>query len=76
MICSKGWGLKHRFSKPLMPDSSHSFFFFFCVIVVINKHNKLKRKRSQNDVRLRRFGSSWIVICLIQREVISVNFVN
>ena len=59
-----------------MPDISHSFsFFFFCVIVVINKHNKLKRKRSQNDVKLRRFGSSWIVICLIQREVISVNFV-
>ena len=30
----------------------------YCVIVVINKHNKLKLKRSQNDVRLRRFESS------------------
>ena len=70
------WGIKHRFSEPLMPDISHSFFvFFYCVIVVINKQNKLKQKRSQNDVRLRRFESSF-VICLIQREVILDNFVN
>ena len=52
------------------------FVFLYCVIVVINKHNKLKQKRSQNDVRLRRFESSKIAICLIQREVILVNFVN
>ena len=69
--------MEYRFSKPLMPDFSHSFcFFFFCVIVVINKPNKLKRNRSQNDVRLSRFGSALIVICLIQREVILAYFVN
>ena len=34
------------------------FVVRFCVIVVINKHNTLKQKRSQNDVRLRGFGSS------------------
>ena len=22
-----GWGIKHRFSEPLMPDISHSFCF-------------------------------------------------
>ena len=27
------------------------FVFLYCVIVVSNKHNKLKQKRSQNDVR-------------------------
>ena len=52
------------------------FVVLFCVIVVINKHKTLKQKRSQNNVRLRRFGSSKIVSCLIQKEVISVNFVN
>ena len=41
-----------------------------------NKHNKLKQKRSQKDIRFRRFGSSLIVICLIQMEVILVTFVN
>ena len=59
MILQEGVGIKHRFSEPLMPDICHSFcFFLYCVIVVINKHNKLKQKRSQNDVRLRRFESS------------------
>ena len=42
----------------------------------MNRHNQLKQKRHQNDVRLRRFERSKIVICLIQREVILVNFVN
>ena len=42
-----------------MPITAIVFVVFFCVIVVINKHNALKQKRSQNDVRLRRFGSSF-----------------
>ena len=58
------------------PTSAIVFVFLYCVIVVINKHNKLKQKRSQNDVRLRRFESSITVICLIQRGVILVNFEN
>ena len=59
-----------------MPTSAIVFDFLYCVIVVINKHNQLKQKRSQNDVRFRRFESSKIVICLIQREVILANLVN
>ena len=66
-FCSKGWGIKHRFSEPLMLDISHRFCFLYCVIVVINRHNKFKQKRPPNDVRLRRFERSKIVICLIQR---------
>ena len=59
MILQEGVGYKHRFSEPLMPDISHScFFFLYCVIVIINKHNNLKQKRSQNDVRLRRYEGS------------------
>ena len=50
--------MKHRLSESLKPDISHSFFFLYCVIVVINKHNKSQQKRSQNDVRLRRFEGS------------------
>ena len=76
-LFSKGWGIKHIFSEHVMANISHSFFlFFFRAIFVIHKHNKLKQKRCQNDARLRRIGVSSIVICLIQREVISVNFVN
>ena len=75
-FCSKGWGTKHRFSEPMMHEISHIFRFLYCFIVVINKHNKLKQKRSKNDVRLRRFKSSQFVICLIQREIILDNFVN
>ena len=41
---------------------------------VLRKHRF--QKRSQNDVRLRKFESSKFVICLIQREVILGNFVN
>ena len=40
------WGIKLKFSDPLMADISRSFCFFFCVIV------KLKQKQCQNDVRL------------------------
>ena len=58
------------------PKSAVNFIFIVCAIVVIHKGNKLKQKRCQNDVRLGRIGGSSIVSCLIQREVISVNFVN
>ena len=73
---SKGWGIKHRFNEHVMVNISDSFYFIFCEIVVIHKHNKLKQKQCQNDVRLRRIGGSSIDICLIQREVTSRNFVN
>ena len=52
---------------------------FYCYLLCNrchNKHNKLNQKRCQNDVRLRRIRGPEIVICLMQREVISVNFVN
>ena len=58
MIFRKGLGIKHRFNEPLMADISHSFCFLFCVTVVIQTYNQLNKKRCQNDVRLRRFGSS------------------
>ena len=61
MFFSKGWGIKHRFSEHVMADISQSFFIF-CAIVVIHKHNKLNKKRCQNDVRLRRIGVSATVI--------------
>ena len=73
---SKGWDIKHRFSQHEMADISLVLIFIFCAIVVIYKHNKLKQKRCHNGVRLRRVGGSLIVICLIQRELISVNNVN
>ena len=53
--------MQHRFSENVMADMSHVFFFFFfylCVIFVIHKHNKLKQKRFQNNVNLRRVGGS------------------
>ena len=59
-----------------MPDIRHSFCFSLLCNCCHNKHNKLKQKRSQNDDWLRRFESSYFVICLIQREVILDNFVN
>ena len=59
-----------------MADISHVFYFYLFVIFVIHKQNKLKQKRCQNNANLRRIGGSKIVICLMQREVISVNFVN
>ena len=46
------------FFKKKCLTSAIVFVVRFCVIVVINKHNSLKQKRSQNDVRLRGFGSS------------------
>ena len=58
------------------PTSAIVFVFLYCVIIVINKHNKLKQKRSQNEVTLRRYESSEFAICLIQREVILDDFVN
>ena len=79
MFCfSNGWGINHRFSEHVMADIRRgiNFIFIFCAIVVIHMGNKSKQKRCQNDARLRRIGGSSIVICLIQREVISVNFVN
>ena len=59
-----------------MPDISHSFCFSLLCNCCHKQTQQIKTKRSQKDVRLRRFGSSKIVICLIQGEVILVNFVN
>ena len=77
-LFSKGWGIKHISSEHVMANISHSFFShsYLSSNLVIHKHNKLKQKRCQNDVRLRRIVVSSIVICLTQRELISVNFVN
>ena len=51
-------GINHSFSERRWPISAIVYLFLFCVIVVIHKHIKLKQKRCENDVRLRRFGSS------------------
>ena len=51
------------------PTSAIVLVFVFSVIVVICKHNKFKQRRCQNE-------SSKIYICLMQRDVISVNSVN
>ena len=59
MFFSKG-GEKHRFSDHVMADISHKFYFYLLCNRCYNKHNKIKikRKRCQNDVRLRRIGGS------------------
>ena len=54
-----------------MVDISHIYVLMVCVLVVIHKHTKIQQERCQNNVRFCRYGSFKIVICLIQREVIS-----
>ena len=52
-----GGGIQHEFSEHVMANIGHGFLFSpFVVIVVIHKHNKLKQKRCQNGVSLRRIG--------------------
>ena len=41
------------------------------VVIIVHKNSQLKQKPCQNDERLWRYGSSKIVINLIQREIIS-----
>ena len=41
------------------------------VVIIVHKNSQLKQKRCQNDERLWRYGSSKIIINLIQREIIS-----
>ena len=42
------------------------------VVTIVHKNSQLKQKRCQNDERLWSYGSSKIVINLIQREMISL----
>ena len=67
---------KHRFHEYVMADISHKFYFYLLCNRCHTQAQQIKENRCQNDVRLTRIGGSPIVICLIQREVISVNFVN
>ena len=69
---SKGLGIKHRLREHVMADIRHKFHFY---LLCNGSHTQAQQKRCQNDDRLRRIGGSSIVICLIQREVISVNLV-
>ena len=73
---SNGWGIKHRFSEHVMADINHKFYFYLLCNRCHTQVKQIKQKRCQNDFRLMRIGVSSIVISLIQREVISVNFVN
>ena len=59
-----------------MADISHDFYFYPLCYHCHTQAQEIKTKTVSNDVRLRRIEGSLIVICLIQREVISVNFVN
>ena len=76
MFFSKGWRIKHRFSEHVMADISHEFYFYLLCNRCHTQAQQIKTKTMSNDGRLRRFGGSSIVNCLIQREVFSVNFVN
>ena len=73
---SKGWGIKDRFSKHVMANISHKFYLYRLCNHCHTQAQQIKTQTVSNDVRLRRIRGSLIVICLIQREVISVNFVN
>ena len=74
---SKGWGIKHRFSDHMMADISHRFYFYLLCNRWHTQTQQIKiKKRCKSDVRSMRIGDPTIVICLIEREVISVDFVN
>ena len=53
-----------------------NFYFYPLCNYCHTQAQEIKTKTVSNDARLRRIGGSKIVICLIQREVILVNFVN
>ena len=59
-----------------MANNSHVFFYFYPLCNRCHTHAQQKAKTVSNDARLMRIGGSQIVICFIQREAISVNFIN
>ena len=59
-----------------MADISHDSYFYPLCNHCHTQAQEIIKKTVSNDARLRRIGGSLIVTCLIQREVISVNFVN
>ena len=67
----RGGVIKPGFSEPGFQSSTLIFIFLMHVVITVHKNSQLKQKRYQNDERLWRYGSSKIVINLIQREIIS-----
>ena len=67
----RGGVIKQGFSEPVFQISALMFYFLMHVVIIVHKKSQLKQKRCQNDMRLWRYGSSKIVINLIQREIIS-----
>ena len=64
-------GDKNRALVNRISDFSLNFYFLMHVVIIVHKNSQLKQKRCQNDEWLWRYGSSKIVINLIQREIIS-----
>ena len=67
----RGGVIKPGFSESGFQISALLFSFLMHVVIIVHENSQLKEKQCQNDERLWRYGSSKIVINLIQREIIS-----